>query len=284
MAQQGAEQQSGEESSSQQSSEAACRGQGKRPIGQQRLSGQGMQREEDAPEQRTGEEKTDNTTSDQEKTEAGSIIPKEKIAKIKRKKSQIQKEEAEQRKAILKKEYEKEKVFEKRTERAIYTDGGYRAGDEEKGETEAAGWGYIVIEPGMDMTHEKAITVTQGSGQVCTNPQLPQFAEAKILSNNTAELTAMYEAFRWLNTMKDGIKTTMYYDSMYTANAVQNLDRATQNTKLIIETRKALAKARKAGTVRFEHVKGHCGHRWNEAVDKLATEAMSPEGTITILD
>eukprot|EP00656_Telonema_subtile_P023458 TRINITY_DN24909_c0_g1_i1.p1 TRINITY_DN24909_c0_g1~~TRINITY_DN24909_c0_g1_i1.p1 ORF type:complete len:102 (-),score=14.41 TRINITY_DN24909_c0_g1_i1:159-464(-) len=60
------------------------------------------------------------------------------------------------------------------------------------------------------------------------------------------------------------------YDSEYASNQAQGLHRAHKNVALAKKSRELLAEARKKREVRFLHVKGHSGHRWNDEADRLA--------------
>lgn len=97
---------------------------------------------------------------------------------------------------------------------------------------------------------------------------------ALVRSNNTAEITAMLRVLRWIVDHAGQSRVTLYFDSMYSAAAARGAERATSNTDLIVKLRTTLATARLCRPVRFEHVKGHCGHRWNEHVDQLASAVM----------
>ena len=65
------------------------------------------------------------------------------------------------------------------------------------------------------------------------------------------------------------------YDSHYAAHTVQGRAHAATNRETIKIARTWLATARLANSVRFEHVKSHVDHKYNERADELATQAMA---------
>jgi ribonuclease HI len=113
-------------------------------------------------------------------------------------------------------------------------------------------------------------------------------------SNNTAELTAIGEAFRWVSALcleveagrrpSDFGEVVCRYDSEYAAKSVTGEFNGKKNTALIgrvrVAYRGAQAALRRLGgqgqtrSIRFKHVKGHAGHRWNEKADELANEGL----------
>ena len=106
-------------------------------------------------------------------------------------------------------------------------------------------------------------------------PGAEGFQGARQLSNNTAELTAMLQALKWLDERaQKKMSICIVYDSKYAAENVQCMSHATTNEELVIEARCWLASVRQTNFVRFEHVKGHCQHKYNEHADQLASRAM----------
>ena len=173
--------------------------------------------------------------------------------------------------------YKIEKLFKSGDELAIYTDGGFKELKLQEGTKEVAGWGYAAVQKGDSDRHEEGHIVHEDLGVVCIDPKSDEYEGAKVRSNNTAEITAMIRALRWASTAEGERRVTIFYDSMYAAAAARGVERATSNTDLIVKLRVALATARCYRSVRFEHVKGHCGHKWNNYADQLATEAMAAE-------
>ena len=117
-------------------------------------------------------------------------------------------------------------------------------------------------------------------------------------SNNTAELTAIGEGFRWLAERCRRISTRSIaldfgcvvcrYDSDYAAKSVTGEYNGKKNVELIQRVRREYQAALTALrsmcsslgrpgsiSIRFLHVKGHSGHRWNNHADKLANKGIT---------
>ena len=171
--------------------------------------------------------------------------------------------------------HKKPKCFRAYDECAVYTNGGSTNAELQDDRDEVAGWAFAAIQRGQNSLHEEGHVVYEESGVVHIDPEHWQYEGADVRSNNTAEITAMIRALRWVSGQAGQNRVTIYYDSMYTAAAARGAERATSNTELTVKLRMELATARLSRPVRFEHVKGHCGHTWNEYVDQLATAAMT---------
>ena len=70
-------------------------------------------------------------------------------------------------------------------------------------------------------------------GPVVLDKQSPYYVGAELMSNNTGELSAMCEAFKWLAEHEhSGRPAVVCYDSEYAANQAQNLHLAHKNQDL----------------------------------------------------
>ena len=69
------------------------------------------------------------------------------------------------------------------------------------------------------------------------------------------------------------------YDSEYAAKQAQGLHQAHKNIMLSQKSRDLLRKVKQKRSVRFVHVKGHSGHRWNDAADAAANRGAAGERT-----
>ena len=79
----------------------------------------------------------------------------------------------------------------------IYVDGSCKENRNVTSET-SAGWGFCVIEGDGSSGNGKGDVLTELSGKVVTNSEHDGFLGAEVGSNNTAELSAIANALRWL--------------------------------------------------------------------------------------
>ena len=54
--------------------------------------------------------------------------------------------------------------------------------------------------------HEDGHIVHEDLGVVCTDPEKDEYDGAEVRSNNTAEITAMIRALRWISSLEGGSK------------------------------------------------------------------------------
>ena len=156
----------------------------------------------------------------------------------------------------------------------MYTDGAYdQAG---KGGAQKGGFGFVIVRGGDGMADEKAREITRGWGQVQTSPASPAFLGADEHTNNTAELTALAEALRWL--LAEDVEThravLLRPDSEYVMRIATGTAIPSANRALAATTHRLYTDLRSArqGKVAWAHVKGHSDHQWNELADSLAVE------------
>ncbi|CAM9484799.1 unnamed protein product, partial [Ectocarpus fasciculatus] len=161
----------------------------------------------------------------------------------------------------------------------------------------AAGWGVAGV-LGSGPNDEDALSaenpLVEMCGPVVIDPSHSDYIGATLGSNNTAELTAIGEALIWLAHHCREIEAdrtrcgfgpvVVRYDSDYAAKSVMGVYNGKKNVELIGQVRQVYADAQAAlqsmrrscgaGTanngIKFSHVKGHSGHRWNERADELA--------------
>lgn len=160
--------------------------------------------------------------------------------------------------AELKDELDKlEKQQDKLTE--IYTDGSC-IGNVSKNKP-PAGWAFVVV--------SNDEMVFKDLGPVIVDEGDDDFIGADKLSNNTAELSAIYKALEYVE--KNQIKKcTIFYDSVYAAKSVTGQFNGSKNKELINTCRKLLHRCN--GQVKFQYVKAHNGNYFNEMADKYAKE------------
>ena len=140
-----------------------------------------------------------------------------------------------------------------------------------------AGWGFCVVEGDVGRGNGKGQIVEEMSGEVVTSPVSDGFLGAEVGSNNTAELSAIANALRWLLTQGDVGFATIKADSEYALNIASGLWKAKANKELASKTRNLWHEAAQILELNRENVTAHRGHRWNERADHLAFRAMRGE-------
>lgn len=161
----------------------------------------------------------------------------------------------------------------------LYTDGSCRKNQNVHATAQPAGWGVVAVGPG-----DRA--VAELYGPVVLDRASPCFAGAEVGSNNTGELTAIYEALTWLEHDTDtkrgqgevAMPAVIKYDSQYAAHIATGEWKATKNQRLAATVQAKYRAVRARRDVRLEHVKGHSGHRWNDRADELANLGGTPAG------
>ena len=93
---------------------------------------------------------------------------------------------------------------------AIYTDGSGPGRHEV-----AAGWGFTVVTGGDGEADTAATEVHSRCGHVVTDTQDARYLGAERATNNTAELTAIAEALKYVTADQSGRPVLIRYDSLY---------------------------------------------------------------------
>jgi ribonuclease HI len=134
-----------------------------------------------------------------------------------------------------------------------------------------AGWAYVVVQKTPEC--ESKVTF-EHFGPVIIDEDSEEFIGADKFSNNTAELTAIYFALCYIKQhFRDPRETiTIRYDSVYAAKSVMGIFNGPKNRELISNCRKKLKECNGLAKIKFEHVKAHSGHKYNDIVDNLAKE------------
>ncbi|MBS65662.1 MAG: hypothetical protein CMA93_05000 [Euryarchaeota archaeon] len=115
-----------------------------------------------------------------------------------------------------------------------------------------------------------------------TDPSQPDYLGAEVGSNNTAELTAIAHAARWVLTHPEGGGVVIRGDSQYALNIASGEWRAKANQDLAESVKGLWQEAGSIRGLRAEHVRAHRGHRWNERADHLAFRAMQGESALPL--
>ena len=135
----------------------------------------------------------------------------------------------------------------------IFTDGSASGG--------IAGWGWVAVVAGNE--------VANGLGPVVTNAAHGNWRGAQAATNNTGEVSAIVDALEWVEQQRY-LSVSVRYDSQYAACQTRGVWRAKKNKELIAAARQTLARTERTVRVRWEHVKAHSGHAWNDRADELA--------------
>ena len=151
----------------------------------------------------------------------------------------------------------------------IYVDGSC---EENRNVTEStpAGWGFCVVDGDSGIGRGGGDVIAERSGPVVTNPSENDYLGAEVGSNNTAELTAIGHAARWILSQPGEGVVVIRGDSQYALNIASGAWRAKANQDLAESVKALWMEVDSVRGLRGEHVRAHRGHRWNERADHLA--------------
>tara|TARA_B100000586_G_scaffold175136_1_gene127955 strand:+ start:4685 stop:5224 length:540 start_codon:yes stop_codon:yes gene_type:complete len=158
----------------------------------------------------------------------------------------------------------------------IYVDGSCSENRNVTATTEA-GWGFCVIEGDSGTGNGKGVLFDEMLGEVVTDPVAEDFLGAEVGSNNTAELSAVAHALRWLLTQEGVIAATIRGDSEYALNISSGAWKAKANLEFAKRVQSLWNEVSLHMELCGEHIAAHRGHRWNERADHLAFRAMQRE-------
>ena len=179
----------------------------------------------------------------------------------------------------------------------IYTDGACKGNNHVHSKICPAGWGAVILS-------NKDEIVDEIYAPVELSPTSSDYMGASVGSNNTAELTAIGEALKWVRDNSEnaicacGRKTcvcrqptiSIRYDSEYAAKSVTGTFNGEKNKQLYTNIREIYKSVQSGGVcsdgryegqrrkpvnIKFEKVKGHSGDIWNDKADNLANRGAS---------
>ena len=159
---------------------------------------------------------------------------------------------------------------------SIYVDGSCQDNQNVTAETPAA-WAYVVVDGDGGLGRGDGGILTEASGLVVTDEQAVDFLGAEVGSNNTAELSALAHALRWLLVNEGDSPTTIHGDSEYALRIAQRIYRAKANRALAKRVQELWDEVASLRSLTGNHVRAHKGHRWNERADHLAFRCMQGE-------
>ena len=145
-----------------------------------------------------------------------------------------------------------------------------------------AGWGFCVISGDSGIGRGGGDVVFERSGPVVTEESADGFLGAGVGSNNTAELSAIAHAMRWLLAESGSQAVVLRGDSEYALNIASGQWRAKANKELADSVRALWSEVKSLRSLTPEHVRAHRGHRWNERADHLAFRAMQGEDPLPL--
>ena len=111
-------------------------------------------------------------------------------------------------------------------------------------------------------------------GPVEVRKQSQYYVGAGSLTNNTAELSAIAHALRWLLINGEESPARIRSDSSYASNLATGAWKPKTNQEIAYRVRELWIECESARPLSVEHVRAHRGHRWNERADHLAYRAM----------
>ena len=158
----------------------------------------------------------------------------------------------------------------------IYVDGSCEENRNVTSKT-PAGWGFCVISGDSGIGRGGGDVVFERSGSVVTEESVDGFMGAEVGSNNTAELSAIGHAMRWLLAEGGSQAIMLRGDSEYALNIASGQWRAKANKELADSVQALWSEVASHRSLTSEHVRAHRGHRWNERADHLAFRAMQGE-------
>lgn len=163
----------------------------------------------------------------------------------------------------------------------IYVDGSCEENRNVTPET-PAGWGFCVIEGDNGLGRGHGNLIHEESGKVITEEDSEFFLGAEVGSNNTAELSAIAHALRWLLMGNDKKNIIIKGDSQYAMNIAMGKWKIKANRELALRVQDLWNEVLCTKIINCEHIKAHRGHRWNERADHLAFRAMKGDSALPL--
>jgi len=162
------------------------------------------------------------------------------------------------------------------TRLTLYVDGSCD-GNQNVDASTHAGWGVVVVQGDSGLGRGSGEILTEFSGPVSTCIDDEHYIGAEVGSNNTAELSGLFEALRWLLTEEQRDAVCIRLDSQYAGNIATGMWRAKANRELAARVQSVWTEVASQRDLTWSHVRAHRGHRWNERADHLAKRAMRRE-------
>ncbi len=163
----------------------------------------------------------------------------------------------------------------------LYVDGSC-ADNRKAGPEQSAGWGLVVVSGDTGFGRARGHVVHEASGLVICDPQADDWIGAPTASSNTAELSGMVHALRWLLMDGGDGPAVIRGDSTYALNIASGVWRARANKDIATRARALWKEVSGLQNLTGEHIRAHRGHRWNERADHLAFRAQSGDAPLSL--
>ena len=147
-------------------------------------------------------------------------------------------------------------ILSEPTRLTLYVDGSCD-GNQNVDATTLAGWGVVVVEGDSGLGRGSGEIQTELSGPVSTSPEDEEFIGAEVGSNNTAELSGLFAALRWLLTEENEDPVCIRLDSQYAGNIATGAWRAKANRELAARVQSVwneVASQRELSGITFVHI------------------------------
>ena len=171
----------------------------------------------------------------------------------------------------------------------IYTDGSCKGNSNVAQRQPPAGWGWVAITNGNGLDDEEGEVIAEQCGPVIISStektEEDHYLGAKVRSNNTAELSAIGFALKFIldqhkspasSTSSSSSSTKKHYviryDSEYACKSILGEFNGEKNTEIIRFIRAKLRAVQLLPDVSlgWSKVKGHSNNKWNDRADELA--------------
>ena len=171
------------------------------------------------------------------------------------------------------------KILTGPTRLTLYVDGSCD-GNQNVDASTLAGWGVVVVQGDSGLGRGSGEILTEFCGPVSTSASEDDFIGAEVGSNNTAELSGLFAALRWLLTEEQQDAVCIRLDSQYAGNIATGAWRAKANRELAARVQSVWKEVASQRDLTWDHVRAHRGHRWNERADHLAFRVLNDQEPI----
>jgi len=159
----------------------------------------------------------------------------------------------------------------------VYVDGSCLDNHQQVDEDSRAAWGFVVVTGDSGLGKGSGELFHESAGLVITDPSEHLFIGAELGTNNTAELSSFAAALRWLISEGGCQPACIRTDSQYAGHLATGEWKAKANRDLVAHIQSLWNEVSALRPLRWEHVRAHRGHRWNERADHIASRCAAGE-------